>query len=278
MRHFLLRGILIGGSMGVLYALAGFSDSLPRAFGVGMIGGALAGLTLAIRQRKRQGPEMTPATDGANAPPGNSRFEAIASSTLTGRFFGVPFFRPSVSPALLFNVWAYLLGPFAFFLFGLWRKGIVLLAVGLFLYAPLILPTDASAFTDILIEAYTPYYQALQALALLFVLLFCLGRGFWALLAFLTFAAVFLYGSFHTERLYIGLGFGTAYAWLNMSIIWKALFQAGLFSLLGRCWLGFAAILIDGLALWYVGLPLNLPVSVLPRRGLSRLLRHDGHL
>ena len=62
---------------------------------------------------------MTPATDGANAPPGNSRFEAIASSTLTGRFFGVPFFRPSVSPALLFNVWAYLLGPFAFFLFGL---------------------------------------------------------------------------------------------------------------------------------------------------------------
>ena len=47
MRHFLLRGILIGGSMGVLYALAGFSDSLPRAFGVGMIGGALAGLTLA---------------------------------------------------------------------------------------------------------------------------------------------------------------------------------------------------------------------------------------
>ena len=49
MRHFLLRGILIGGSMGV-----GFSDSLPRAFGVGMIGGALAGLTLAIRQRKRK--------------------------------------------------------------------------------------------------------------------------------------------------------------------------------------------------------------------------------
>ena len=54
MRHFLLRGILIGGSKGVLYALAGFSDSLPRAFGVGMIGGALAGLTLAIRQRKRK--------------------------------------------------------------------------------------------------------------------------------------------------------------------------------------------------------------------------------
>lgn len=53
MHYFLIRGIIIGGSMGVLYALAGFSDSLPRAFGVGMIGGALAGLTLMIRQRLR---------------------------------------------------------------------------------------------------------------------------------------------------------------------------------------------------------------------------------
>ena len=207
---------------------------------------------------------MTQASGEANAPLGNSRFEAIASSALIGRFFGVPFFRPSVSSALLFNVWAYLLGPFAFFLFGLWRKGIVLLAVGLFLYAPLILPTGASALTDILIEVYTPYYQALQGLALLFVLLFCLGRGFWALLAFLTFTAVFLYGSFHTEHLYIGPAFGTAYAWLNMGIVWKALFQAGLFSLLGRCWPGLAAILIDGFAIWYIGPPLNLPVSILP--------------
>ncbi|HIW78027.1 MAG TPA: hypothetical protein H9874_02635 [Candidatus Bilophila faecipullorum] len=54
MRYFIIRGILIGGSLGVFYALAGFSDSLPRAFGVGMIGGALAGLTLAIRQRKKK--------------------------------------------------------------------------------------------------------------------------------------------------------------------------------------------------------------------------------
>ena len=54
MRHFLLRGILIGGSMGVLYALAGFSDSLPRAFGVGMIGGALAWPDGARRARKRK--------------------------------------------------------------------------------------------------------------------------------------------------------------------------------------------------------------------------------
>ena len=148
--------------------------------------------------------------------------------------------------------------------------------MGLFLYAPLILPTDASAFTDILIEAYTPYYQALQALALLFVLLFCLGRGFWALLAFLTFAAVFLYGSFHTERLYIGPGFGTAYAWLNMSIIWKALFQAGLPS---RAVLAGLAVILFTTAAPLVRRPaLNLPFRS-SRRGLSRLLRHDdGHL
>ncbi len=54
MRHFVLRGIMIGGSLGVLLALAGFSDSLPRAFGVGMLGGALAGLTLALRRRKQR--------------------------------------------------------------------------------------------------------------------------------------------------------------------------------------------------------------------------------
>lgn len=54
MKNFIIRGILIGGSMGVFYALAGFSDSMPRSFGVGMLAGALAGLTIAIRQRNRK--------------------------------------------------------------------------------------------------------------------------------------------------------------------------------------------------------------------------------
>lgn len=54
MKDFIIRGILIGGSLGVFLALAGFSDSMPRAFGVGMIGGALAGLTMKLRQRKRK--------------------------------------------------------------------------------------------------------------------------------------------------------------------------------------------------------------------------------
>jgi hypothetical protein len=51
MKNFIMRGILIGGACGVLGALLGFSDSLGRAFGVGMIGGALAGYTLS-RLRK----------------------------------------------------------------------------------------------------------------------------------------------------------------------------------------------------------------------------------
>jgi len=46
MKNFIARGILIGGACGVFGALLGFSDSLGRAFGVGMIAGALAGYTL----------------------------------------------------------------------------------------------------------------------------------------------------------------------------------------------------------------------------------------
>lgn len=51
MKNMILRGILIGSSLGVLLALTGFSDSIPRAFFVGAIGGALAGYTL-WRKRK----------------------------------------------------------------------------------------------------------------------------------------------------------------------------------------------------------------------------------
>ena len=218
---------------------------------------------------------MTPATDGANAPPGNSRFEAIASSTLTGRFFGVPFFRPSVSPALLFNVWAYLLGPFAFFLFGLWRKGIVLLAVGLFLYAPLILPTDASALTDILIEAYTPYYHPLPSPCSLSC---CSGSGAASGLCQPSslLPPFFCTCSFHTERLYIGLLVSNRLCMAEHEHYLKALFQVGLFPFGGAGWASPRHPHRRARPLVRSGLPL--PASVPPRRGLSRLLRHDGHL
>jgi hypothetical protein len=46
MLRYIVRGILLGGACGVFGALAGFSDSLGRAFLVGMVAGALAGCTL----------------------------------------------------------------------------------------------------------------------------------------------------------------------------------------------------------------------------------------
>lgn len=53
--NYIVRGILVGGSVGVFASLLGFSDSLPRAFGVGMIGGFLAGITLyRIRSRRNK--------------------------------------------------------------------------------------------------------------------------------------------------------------------------------------------------------------------------------
>lgn len=53
MKKFLVRGILIGGSLGVILALAGLAESMPRAFALGVVGGAFAGLTLGLRQRRK---------------------------------------------------------------------------------------------------------------------------------------------------------------------------------------------------------------------------------
>ncbi len=49
---YIVRGILIGGAFGAFGALFGFSDSLFRAVGVGMLGGFFAGLTI---YKKRAG-------------------------------------------------------------------------------------------------------------------------------------------------------------------------------------------------------------------------------
>ena len=53
MSPFIVRGVLIGGSLGVFAALFGLVDSMPRAFILGMIAGALAGLTLARLRRSK---------------------------------------------------------------------------------------------------------------------------------------------------------------------------------------------------------------------------------
>jgi len=53
MNYPVIRGILIGGAVGVFAVLFGLADSMPMAFGFGMIGGAFAGLTMKWRQSKR---------------------------------------------------------------------------------------------------------------------------------------------------------------------------------------------------------------------------------
>lgn len=48
-----VRGIIVGGSVGALGALLGFSRSLFFGTGLGMIAGFLAGLTLARRRLRK---------------------------------------------------------------------------------------------------------------------------------------------------------------------------------------------------------------------------------
>ena len=50
---YLVRGILIGGSLGVFAGLAGFVE-MARGAGLGMIMGFIAGLTLARREEIRR--------------------------------------------------------------------------------------------------------------------------------------------------------------------------------------------------------------------------------
>ncbi len=53
MSPFIMRGVLIGGSLGVFAALFGIVDSIARAFILGMVTGGLAGLTLARLRRNK---------------------------------------------------------------------------------------------------------------------------------------------------------------------------------------------------------------------------------
>jgi membrane associated rhomboid family serine protease len=52
-KNYLVRGILIGGSLGVLAGVFGLVN-IGRGAALGMIGGFFAGITLAKRQEKRQ--------------------------------------------------------------------------------------------------------------------------------------------------------------------------------------------------------------------------------
>lgn len=50
---YIVRGILIGGSVGVFAALLGILQSIFWGCGMGMIAGFLAGITMAARRRKK---------------------------------------------------------------------------------------------------------------------------------------------------------------------------------------------------------------------------------
>ncbi|MDR0828450.1 MAG: hypothetical protein LBN33_11385 [Desulfovibrio sp.] len=50
----IVRGILIGGAVGALSALAGYSSNMFLAVGAGALAGFLAGLTHALLDKRRK--------------------------------------------------------------------------------------------------------------------------------------------------------------------------------------------------------------------------------
>ena len=168
---------------------------------------------------------------------GNWRFSILAQSIKSSEFLGIPFFSPSIRATRLFNVWAYLLGPFYYFFRGMWRKGLALTGLGLLCYLPLFLPTDSYYLRQLLVEEYAPFYTGLNVLSLLFVMLLCSGHGFTASLAAFVFFVCFGMGEMTAPIL--DLGYSSAFSWLHASIFWTALFRVALFYLLGRRALAF---------------------------------------
>ncbi len=53
-KNYVVRGIMIGGSVGVLASLAGLGVDMMHGAALGMIAGFLAGLTLARRQERKK--------------------------------------------------------------------------------------------------------------------------------------------------------------------------------------------------------------------------------
>lgn len=206
---------------------------------------------------------MTP-PPGENGPAptaAEGRFAPFAARVPAGRFLGVPFFRPPL-PAAPFNPWAYLFGPLYFFAVGLWRKGLVLLAAGVLIFVPTLAPTETAPLASILREAYAPFPEILHAIGLLFVILWCQGHRWAAVITGLSFLTAFVGGDVHVR--YLRFDYGSAYAWLNAPILWKALVQAETFSLLAQRPVAALVFPLLGAGFWYLGLPLHLFLYTLP--------------
>lgn len=189
-------------------------------------------------------------------------FLPFASRAPAGRFLGVPFVHPPLSSPALFNPWAYLFGPFYFFAVGLWRKGLVLLTAGVFVFVPTLAPTEVTPLASILHEAYAPFPELLQAIALLFVILWCRGHRWIAAITGLSLVAVFVGGAVHVPGL--RFDYANAYEWLTAPILWKALMQVEIFSLLAQRPVAALVFLLLGGGFWYLGLPLHLFLYTLP--------------
>ena len=52
--NFVVRGIFIGASIGIIGYLVGFLPNLPRAIALGMVPGFVAGITLARSHKAKQ--------------------------------------------------------------------------------------------------------------------------------------------------------------------------------------------------------------------------------
>ena len=52
--NFVVRGIFIGASIGIIGYLVGFLPNLPRAIALGMVPGFVAGITLARSYKAKQ--------------------------------------------------------------------------------------------------------------------------------------------------------------------------------------------------------------------------------
>ena len=51
--NFVVRGIFIGASIGILAYFCGFLTNLPRAIALGMVPGFFAGITMAKRHKSK---------------------------------------------------------------------------------------------------------------------------------------------------------------------------------------------------------------------------------
>ena len=144
-------------------------------------------------------------------PSARRRFEVLAAEHDAGS-------GNQADPRFLFNAWAFVFGPLYYFCFGLWRKGLILLALFIL---PLFSPDDGAALARILGAEYAGTGTLFAAAGLLFSVLLYSGRTVAALItAALTLGAA-LY--VHPRLPYLDLGVSSGFIWLLSRSIWPVI-------------------------------------------------------